>query len=116
MNSIVDYVNECKRLMHSFGLSPKRVGFSYLVDLFEFSYHGGIFPLSRRGYVMVAEKENKSPLCIDKSIQNVISCACNCTNVDELYRVFGNTIDENRGKPTNKHFISTILELVSVSQ
>lgn len=110
----LERLNRCKLLIHSLGISPKLNGYRYLICLIELALQDeglGVFPLYKNGYVRLATKLNKSISNIDKSIQNAINGACNRANNAELYRLFGATIDESKGKPTNKHFISTILEL-----
>ena len=50
---------------------------------------------------------------IEKHIQNAISAAWLRGDVEVLYREFGETLDEDRGKPTNKQFVLTALERLS---
>ena len=50
---------------------------------------------------------------VEKDIQNAISAAWLRGNVDVLYREFGETLDEDKGKPTNKQFLLTALERLS---
>ena len=47
---------------------------------------------------------------IEKDIQNAISTAWLRGNVDTLYKEFGETLDEDKGKPTNKQFLLTAIE------
>ena len=107
---------KCRMLMRSMGLSPKLSGYKYLVELMQLGFTLGIdnlFPLYKKGYVLLSGQLHKSVANIDKSIQNVICAACGNTNSVEFYRVFGSTIDEGKGKPTNKHFISTIYSVIN---
>lgn len=49
---------------------------------------------------------------VEKDIQNAISSAFLRGNIDVLYTEFGETLDENKGKPTNKQFVLTALERI----
>ena len=51
---------------------------------------------------------------VEKDIQNAISSAWLRGNVETLYREFGETLDEDKGKPTNKQFLLTALERLAM--
>lgn len=46
-----------------------------------------------------------TPSKVERGIRHAISSAWNRGDVDVLYRYFGNTVDPNKGKPTNAEFI-----------
>jgi two-component system response regulator (stage 0 sporulation protein A) len=95
----------------SMGFIPNKVGYKYLGDLITLGADGeDILPLSKNGYVMLAEKYSKSSSTIEKDIQNAISAAWLKGDIDVLNNEFGSTIDMKKGKPSNKHFILTAIE------
>jgi two-component system response regulator (stage 0 sporulation protein A) len=67
------------------------------------------------GYVSLSRKFGVSVASIEKDIQNAISTAWLRGNIDTLYREFGETLDEDKGKPTNKQFLLTALERISIN-
>jgi two-component system response regulator (stage 0 sporulation protein A) len=71
-----------------------------------------ILPLSKNGYLLLAEKYLKSSSTIEKDIQNAVSSAWLKGDVDVLNNEFGSTIDMRKGKPSNKHFILTAIEKI----
>lgn len=106
-------IKKAKKILTSLGFSPKMLGYFYLIELFEIKMNNvEIFPLYKCGYEFLSCRHNKSTSSIDKAIQNAINRACNRTENTEFYRIFGSTIDDRRGKPTNKHLISTVIEKI----
>ncbi|MDR1939236.1 MAG: sporulation initiation factor Spo0A C-terminal domain-containing protein [Clostridiales bacterium] len=98
----------------SMGFIPNKIGYKYLGDLVALGIDGkDILPLSKNGYVVLAEKYNKSASTIEKDIQNAISAAWLKGDIDLLNKEFGSTIDMKKGKPSNKHFILTAIEKLS---
>ena len=93
------------------GFSPVRSGYRYLNVILDMLLHGErIYPLKQYGYISVGLKYNKTPEVIDKNIQNSIANVWLKGNISRLEKEFGETIDPNKGKPTNKQFIATIGE------
>lgn len=97
--------------MLSLGLMPNMIGYQYIYTLI-INYLDGkeILPLKLCGYKLLHDKYNKSIWSIDKNIQNCISKAWLCGNIDYLYKEFGNTIDLEKGKPTSKQLIMHIYQ------
>lgn len=101
---------DIEQFLFSLGLKPAHLGFKYLYELLSAAASGNIFPLSENGYKMIAEKYSVSVFSVEKSIQYSIETAFTDAKSDKLYKLFGETIDEGKGKPTNKHFIFAIME------
>ncbi|MEG1510070.1 MAG: sporulation initiation factor Spo0A C-terminal domain-containing protein [Clostridia bacterium] len=98
----------------SLGINPINLGIKYIMELIISELRGeNILPLTLVGYKNLAQKYNKSVYCIEKNIQNVISKAWLKGDIDFLYKEFGETIDDYKGKPTNKQFIFTVAEKLS---
>ena len=74
-----------------------------------------VMPLKYFGYKQLAEEFGASEASVEKDIQNAISAAWLRGSVDVLYAEFGETLDEDKGKPTNKQFLLTALERLSAS-
>ena len=100
-----------KKYLLQLGFQPNLKGYVLLSRLIEFALDGqNILPLKYSGYPMLESEFGVSAASIEKDIQNAISSAWLRGNVDTLYREFGETLDENKGKPTNKQFVLTALE------
>lgn len=68
--------------------------------------------LEIQGYVNLSSAFSVDKASVEKDIQNAISSAFLRGNIDVLYTEFGETLDENKGKPTNKQFVLTALERI----
>lgn len=104
-----------RQFLLSFGFNSKLKGYKYLVDLLSLSFETTIFPLSKYGYKILAEKYLVSSISVEKNIQYTIEAAFAGSKSEKLYSIFGETIDEGKGKPTNKHFVFSILEALKQS-
>ncbi len=92
------------------GFAPNKMGYRYLQELICCGLSGErILPLKHNGYKFLSKKYLKSVETIEKDIQNAISIAWLKGNIDIIYEEFGETIDVDRGKPSNKQFIMTAI-------
>ena len=96
------------------GFQPNLKGYRLLARLIAIAEEGEeIMPLKYHGYKRLAEEFGVGEASVEKDIQNAISAAWLRGNVDVLYCEFGETLDEDKGKPTNKQFLLTALERLS---
>ncbi|SCJ21986.1 Stage 0 sporulation protein A [uncultured Clostridium sp.] len=63
-------------------------------------------------YPAVARKFNTTPGNVERSIRNAIEVAWKKGNLEAIDSLFGYTIEENRGKPTNSEFIAMVADKV----
>lgn len=100
-----------KNYLLSLGFQPNLKGYHLLSKLIELAMKGQkILPLKYCGYTALASEFNIDVASIEKDIQNAISSAWLRGDVDTLYKEFGETLDEDKGKPTNKQFVLTAIE------
>lgn len=100
-----------KKYLLKLGFQPNLKGYHFLAQLIENAKNGDkVIPLKYHGYVQLSKRFGVSIASIEKDIQNAISSAWLRGNVDVLYKEFGETLDEEKGKPTNKQFLLTALE------
>lgn len=104
---------KAKKYLLRLGFQPNLKGYALLGRLMQYALDGGdILPLKYAGYPLLAREFNVDVASVEKDIQNAISSAWLRGNVDTLHREFGETLDENKGKPTNKQFVLTALERI----
>ena len=104
-----------KKYLLELGFQPNLKGYHLLAYLIEEARNGEkIMPLKYYGYIDLSKKFGVSVASVEKDIQNAISSAWLRGNVDTLYREFGETLDEDKGKPTNKQFLLTALERLAM--
>lgn len=106
-----------KKYLLSLGFQPNLKGYHLLAKLLENAGVGEeILPLKYCGYQKLSMHFGIDVCSIEKDIQNAISAAWLRGDVDVLYKEFGETLDEDKGKPTNKQFVLTALERLSGSR
>ena len=93
------------------GFQPNLKGYHLLARLIALAAEEEvIMPLKYFGYRRLAEEFGVGAASVEKDIQNAISAAWLRGDVNVLYAEFGETLDEDKGKPTNKQFLLTALE------
>ena len=65
---------------------------------------------SKQLYFVLAETFQTSPNAIERAIRTAITTAWTRGNVEAQYAMFGYTVSDEKGKPTNKEFIMKIVE------
>ncbi len=65
-----------------------------------------------RLYPMVAEKFNTNTACVERNIRHAIESAWMHGSMSYIDKVFGYSIDADKGKPTNRAFIATIVDRI----
>ncbi len=106
--------------IHAVGVPANIKGYQYLRDAIIMSINDTelINAVTKQLYPQVAQKHNTSPSRVERAIRHAIEVACVRGNEEELYSLFGYTVNNAKGKPTNSEFIAMIadklrLEMVS---
>lgn len=106
--------------IHSVGVPANIKGYQYLRDAIIMSIKDTelINAVTKQLYPLVAQKHKTSPSRVERAIRHAIEVACVRGNGEELYSLFGYTVNDDKGKPTNSEFIAMIadklrLEMVS---
>ena len=61
-------------------------------------------------YPMIAQAFSTSSKRVERSIRHAVEMTFSAGDVQAIYEIFGNTIDPQRGKPTNGEFIALLAE------
>lgn len=67
-------------------------------------------------YPCIAAKFNTTPSRVERAIRHAIEVAWNRGKVDTIDKIFGYTINNNKGKPTNSEFIALIADKLRLEQ
>lgn len=68
--------------------------------------------VTSRLYVDVAKKFNKTSAQTERAIRHLIEVMWNRQDLNAAFRIFGNTIDPVRAKPTNSEFIARCAKVI----
>lgn len=98
------------------GVPTNLSGFDCLIEAIDIVLkdHSKIHAITKELYPLIAEKcglANK--VRVERDIRHAIETAFNVAPPEVMQRVFGNTIDYNKGKVTNGTFIATIVEIIT---
>ena len=98
--------------IHSVGIPANIKGYQYLRDAIIMSIADAelIGAITKQLYPKVAGRHNTSPSRVERAIRHAIEVACMRGNDEVLYRLFGYTVNNNKGKPTNSEFIALIAD------
>mgnify|MGYP000860380993 FL=1 len=99
-------------MIHSVGVPANIKGYQYLRDAIIMSISDAelINAVTKQLYPKVAERHNTSPSRVERAIRHAIEVACMRGNEEVLYKLFGYTINNAKGKPTNSEFIAMIAD------
>ena len=63
-------------------------------------------------YIDVATKFDSTPLRVERAIRTAIETGWNRANKDLAKKMFGYSVDSNKGKPTNGEFLATVADYI----
>lgn len=67
-------------------------------------------------YPVVGEHFATSGSRVERAIRHAIECGWNKEDNDLIHKYFGNSVDKEKGKPTNSHFIATIADYLELKR
>lgn len=99
-------------IIHEIGVPAHIKGYHYLREAIllvinNMDLLGGI---TKELYPMIAEKFNTTPSRVERAIRHAIEVAWNRGRVETINRIFGYTVHDEKGKPTNGEFIAMIAD------
>ncbi len=100
------------RVIHSVGVPANIKGYQYLRDAITMSICETdlINAVTKQLYPKVAANHNTSPSRVERAIRHAIEVASLRGNEEVFYRLFGYTVSNTKGKPTNSEFIAMIAD------
>ena len=99
-------------MLRALSISERAAGFRYLAAAVSLCARDQncFFRLSRLVYPAVGRRYGARPAAVERLIRHAIESAWLRGDMERQYALFGNTVDERRGKPTNSEFIARVTE------
>ena len=72
--------------------------------------------ITKELYPSIAKKCNTTPSRVERAIRHAIEVAWNRGKIDAIDELFGYTINNHKGKPTNSEFIALIADRLRLEQ
>lgn len=113
----VSLEGEITFIMHEIGIPPHIRGYNYLRDsiMMVIDNIGYLNAITKELYPAVAQKYDTTPSRVERAIRHAIEVAWNKGRIDIINELFGYTIHEQKGKPTNGEFIAMIADRLKIS-
>ena len=104
--------DQVTRLIHELGVPAHIKGHQYLRNaiVIVVKCPETINSITKVLYPEIARMNHTTPSRVERSIRHAIETAWDRGRSDVFYEIFGNTIRQNKGKPTNSEFIALIAD------
>jgi len=111
------YMAEATRLLRKMGIPPHISGYHYLREAIILAVEdfNKINTMMNSIYKPIAYKNESTIARVERSMRHAIEVACDRCRVPVLEELFGNTIDRNKDKPSNREFIALLADRVMLS-
>ncbi|WP_353095874.1 sporulation transcription factor Spo0A [Tissierella praeacuta] len=106
------------KIIHEIGIPAHIKGYLYLREAIAMVVEDMDFlgAITKELYPSIATKFNTTPSRVERAIRHAIEVAWTRGKVDTINRLFGYTINNNKGKPTNSEFIALIADKLRLEQ
>lgn len=106
------------KIIHEIGIPAHIKGYLYLREgitlvIEDMDFLGAI---TKELYPHIAIKFNTTPSRVERAIRHAIEVAWTRGKVDTINQLFGYTVSNNKGKPTNSEFIALIADKLRLEQ
>jgi two-component system response regulator (stage 0 sporulation protein A) len=101
-------------MLHKLAVAPHLKGYRYLKQaiISVINEKGMLDSVTYKIYPAIAESFKTTPTRVERAIRSAIENAWDRCRVDTIEQVFGYSLDENKGKPSNSEFIAMIADKV----
>lgn len=103
---------EITNLIHEIGVPAHIKGYQYLRDAITIVVEDMdiLCAVTKELYPMIAKMNNTTPSRVERAIRHAIEVAWNRGRIETIDALFGYTVKNDKGKPTNSEFIAIIAD------
>lgn len=120
LSSSASYDLETKvtNILHEIGVPAHIRGYHYMREAIIMSVNDMdvLNYITKELYPSIAKKCNTTPSRVERAIRHAIEVAWNRGKIDAIDSLFGYTINNHKGKPTNSEFIALIADRLRLEQ
>ncbi|MFA9397724.1 MAG: sporulation transcription factor Spo0A [Clostridiaceae bacterium] len=111
-NNENDLESEITSIIHEIGVPAHIKGYMYLRDAIGMVVNNIelLSAVTKELYPSIAKKYNTTPSRVERAIRHAIEVAWGRGEIDTLNNIFGYTIKNDKGKPTNSEFIAMVAD------
>lgn len=101
-------------ILHEIGVPAHIKGYTYMRDAIKMVINDNelLGAITKELYPNIAQKYNTTPSRVERAIRHAIEVAWTRGRVETIDLIFGYTIDQNKGKPTNSEFIAMVADKI----
>lgn len=106
--------DDVTRLLHEIGIPAHIKGYQYLRDAIAISVgeEEMLVSVTKVLYPTIAKRHNTTSSRVERAIRHAIEVAWSRGRLDTIHELFGYTINNGKGKPTNSEFIALISDKI----
>lgn len=106
--------NDVTHMLHEIGIPAHIKGYQYLRDAIIMSVedHEMLSSVTKILYPAIAKKHQTTASRVERAIRHAIEVAWSRGKLDTLDDLFGYTVSNGKGKPTNSEFIALIADTI----
>lgn len=100
------------------GVAPKLCGYRYLCRAVELvlEHPDWMDRMTEKLYPTIAEEYGSTSQRVERSMRYAVENAFDCGDLREIERVFGYTVDKEKGKPSNREYIARMADSLRIAQ
>lgn len=101
-------------IIHEIGVPAHIKGYQYLRDAIMMSVDDGemLNSITKMLYPSIAKKHKTTPSRVERAIRHAIEVAWSRGKMDTIDALFGYTVSNGKGKPTNSEFVALIADKI----
>ncbi len=113
-----DLETKVTNILHEIGVPAHIRGYHYMREAIMMSVEDMdvLNYITKELYPSIAKKCNTTPSRVERAIRHAIEVAWNRGKVDAIDALFGYTVNNHKGKPTNSEFIALIADRLRLEQ
>ena len=111
-NEPVDLETEITNIIHEIGVPAHIKGYMYLREAITMVVNDMelLSAVTKELYPSIAKKYNTTASRVERAIRHAIEVAWGRGQIDDINKLFGYTVHNDKGKPTNSEFIAIIAD------
>ena len=101
-------------IIHEIGVPAHIKGYQYLRDAIMMSVNDGemLNSITKLLYPSIAKRHKTTPSRVERAIRHAIEVAWSRGKMDTIDELFGYTVNNGKGKPTNSEFVALIADKI----
>lgn len=108
----VDIIAQITNIMHEIEIPPHLKGYMYLREAINMLVNDIelLSSITKKLYPLLSEKFNTTDSRIERAMRHALEVAWNRGQLETINKIFGYTINNKKGKPTNSEFLASVAD------